>query len=401
MKNIHIIVATGEWGQDNLRYRRHRLAEFLQNEPDTKEVIWLCPTPDQTDSSMSKLPNGIKQWAVQDLLPQKVFRFGRYVDSFYKKKIELFLEFLKQSRESFNLILWYTFPGFPLLADLFSWDKVIYDCSDLWAAPISGSKSVVSAFRQKVISSAEDRIVKRAELIFCTSDYLQKQVVRKLGVSNTGHVHTFENGVEYDLFAGEKEIADVAPGFDGTILGFIGGIKPKLDFALITKAARQKREWLFLFVGPDGTGGHPEFKELLQEPNVLWTGSVPPLEVPKYMNLVDIGIMPYKPSPYNDAVFPLKLYEFLAAGKPAIGVHLPSTKKYAEEMVYEHVNHVDGFIEACEKVEAVVYDSVYANRRRELAKTKDWNSVFSGMADVVFEKRNWPLLVWADTDQLN
>ncbi|PLT31821.1 teichuronic acid biosynthesis protein TuaH [Peribacillus deserti] len=390
MKNIHIMVATGEWGQDNLRYRRHRLAEFLQSQPDTKEVIWLCPTPYQTDSSLSTLPNGIKQWAVQDLLPQKAFRFGRYIDSFYKRKIELFLEFLKQSREQFNLILWYTFPGFPLLADLFPWDKVIYDCSDLWASPISGSKSVVSAFRQKVIASAEDRIVKRAELIFCTSDYLRERIVRKLGTSNTGHVQTFENGVEYGLFAGEKETADIAPGFDGTILGFIGGIKPKLNLPLITRAARQKREWLFLFVGPDGTGGLPEFKELLQEPNVLWTGSVPPLEVPKYMNLVDIGIMPYKSSPYNSAVFPLKLYEFLAAGKPAVGVHLPSTKKYAEEMVYEHVDRDEDFIEACEKVEAAVYNQAFVNRRRELAQTKDWNSVFSEMVDTVFEKKKIP-----------
>ncbi|MFB8735909.1 hypothetical protein ACEQPO_26335 [Bacillus sp. SL00103] len=33
---IHVVVATGEWGQDGLRYRRHRLAEFLASDPETK-----------------------------------------------------------------------------------------------------------------------------------------------------------------------------------------------------------------------------------------------------------------------------------------------------------------------------------------------------------------------------
>ncbi|WP_043932230.1 teichuronic acid biosynthesis protein TuaH [Bacillus sp. EB01] len=386
MKNIHIIVATGEWGQDSLRYRRHRLAEYLHGLPETQDVIWLCPTPTKNDTSIVTLPNGIRQWAIQDLLPQKVFRFGRYIDRFYKIKMNPFLESLKQSGDQCKLILWYTFPGYPLLADLYSWDKVIYDCSDFWSSPLSGSPSMAAALRKNVISAAEERIIKRADLIFCTSDYLRDQIVRKLGASAASHVYTFENGVEYSLFANENRTADVVPGFEGTILGFIGGIKPKLDFSLITKAARQKREWLFLFVGPDGTGGNLEFKEMLEEPNVIWTGSIPPENVPKYMNLVDIGMMPYKPSPYNNAVFPLKLYEFLAAGKPAVGVHLPSTKKYAEDMIYEYAEDGNSFIQACEKVEGTVGIQSYINRRKELAKTKDWGSIFEEMMDLVSEK---------------
>lgn len=42
---IHVIVATAEWGKDQLRYRRHRLAEFLAAQEETKEVIWVCPAP--------------------------------------------------------------------------------------------------------------------------------------------------------------------------------------------------------------------------------------------------------------------------------------------------------------------------------------------------------------------
>jgi teichuronic acid biosynthesis glycosyltransferase TuaH len=385
MKSIHIIVATGEWDQDQLRYRRHRLAEYLQNHPETKEVIWLCPTPNQKEKHNKRLSNGIYQWTIQDLFPQKVFRFGRYIDAFHKIKLQPLLLYLKKAKERYTVNLWYTFPGFPTLSNLFSWNKVVYDCSDLWTSPINGKNSILANFRKNIISSAEERIIKRADVIFCTSEYLRTRIIEKLGAEEK--VFTFENGVEFDMFANDPiQMDHILPDhFDGTVLGFIGGIKPKLDFDLIQEVAQKKREWLFLFVGPDGTNDHPKFKNLLTERNVLWTGSVAPSEVPKYMNLIDIGIMPYKSSQYNQAVFPLKLFEFLAAGKSVIGMHLPSTQKYAEQSVYTLLDTNDSsqFISACEHLESIKNHENYILRRKTLAKTKNWNEVFEDMFQLV------------------
>lgn len=381
MKNVHIIVATGEWEQDQLRYRRHRLAEFLQRHPDTKEVIWLCPAPMVKGNVCTKLANGIIQWTVQDLLPQKVFRFGRYINGFYKKKLAPFLLYLREFQEKYTLQLWYTFPGFPLLAELLNWNRVIYDCSDLWASPMNGKRSIPAAVRENIIAGAEDRIIQRADVIFCTSEYLRTKIEAKAGTA--GKVFTFENGVEFDLFANTSvQTENILPaGFHGTVLGFIGGIKPKLDFELIQEAARKKREWLFLFVGPDGTNDHPAFKHLLGERNVVWTGSVSPSEVPQYMNLIDIGIMPYKSSQYNQAVFPLKLFEFLAAGKSVVGMNLPSTKRYAEESIYTYLDtdDADQFIGACEQLEGCKGQEESIRKRKKLAKSKNWNEVFTEM----------------------
>lgn len=388
MKNVHIIVATSEWGTDQLRYRRHRFAEFLQHHPDTEEVIWLCPSPTKYEVPFITLPNGIKQWSIQDLLPHKVFRFGRYVDGFYKEKLLSLLLYLKLAQEMHAIHLWYTFPGFPLLADLFTWNKVVYDCSDLWASPINGKNSVLSTLRQSIIAKAENRIIQRADIIFCTSEFLRDRIVKKNGISQK--VFTFENGVEFDLFAYEQNQAEglLPAGFNGTVLGFIGGIKPKLDFELIQKVARQKREWLFLFVGPDGTNHDSDFKRLLAESNVLWIDSVQPTEVPKYMNLIDIGIMPYKPSQYNQAVFPLKLFEFLAAGKPVVGVNLPSTKKHAEDFVYTHLddNQPNEFIVACEQLELYKNQESKNLFRKRVARSKNWNDVFEKMISFILKE---------------
>jgi len=382
-KTVHVIVAAGEWEQDGLRYRRHRLAEFLQKQPETKDVIWLCPSPHITEDAYSVLPNGINQVTITDIMPHKIFRFGRYMDVFYQSKLRSLLYYLDKVSKDYRIQLWYTFPGFPLLANLFSWDQVVYDCSDLWSSPMNGKNSALSSLRQRIISGAESRIIQKADVICCTSEYLRDQVVEKRG--NTDRVYVFENGVEFSLFAQEDERASgVLPeDFKGSVLGFIGGIKPKLDFSLIAEVASQRPNWLFLFVGPDGTGQNSQFRELLALKNVLWTGSIPAFEVPKYMNLIDIGIMPYKKSPYNAAVFPLKLFEFLAAGKPVVGVQLPSTKNCVDVNSYTHLetSSSSDFLNACEHFIDSKDPREQVGRRQELAKNKDWNVIFKRMLE--------------------
>ncbi|MGG5831146.1 teichuronic acid biosynthesis protein TuaH, partial [Bacillus pumilus] len=79
---IHVVVATGEWGQDGLRYRRHRLAEFLASDPETKEVIWLCPSSSRHTAPFQPITDRMKQLTIPDVLKSKLFRFGRYQDMF-------------------------------------------------------------------------------------------------------------------------------------------------------------------------------------------------------------------------------------------------------------------------------------------------------------------------------
>ncbi|MGH3387153.1 MAG: glycosyltransferase, partial [Nocardioidaceae bacterium] len=379
MSTVHVVVATAEWDHDRLRYRRHRLAEFLRDQPDTEQVIWLCPGAGGTRT----LVGGIEQWSVKDLLPPKAFRFARYVDVFHRRKLAPLVRRLRglqgPVQGSVRLVVWFTFPGFPVLLDLPMWDRVVYDCSDLWSAPLSGEQSVVTRARRRVIARAEARVVQRADVIVCTSSHLHEEVVRAVGRERA--VHTLENGVEYDVFAADHPAPDgVLPdGFDGTVLGFVGGLKPKLDFALLAEVMTRRSDWLLLLVGPDGTGGRPDLQRLLGLPNVVWPGAVPAGAVPGYLSLVDVGVMPYLSSPYNDAVFPLKLFEFLAAGKPVVGTNLPSTASYAEPNVYSHLlaAGADEVVAACESV--VDADAGFVGRRREVARTRDWADVFREM----------------------
>lgn len=377
-KEIHVIVATGEWNNDALIYRRHRLAEFLAGKDDTAEVIWVCPTSNAHSSQFHSHSEKIKQYFVADISSNRLFRFGRYFDIFYKNKLNELIRYVNTQQA--KKYLWHTFPGFPLLQTIISWDRVIYDCSDLWTIQMGGKKNVINQFRQKSISSAENRIIAGADHIFCTSDFLYEKVKVNPTLNEKTQVAALENGVEFDAFSkGSAQLSEAQPTEEsGAVLGFIGGIKPKLDFELLNRVLAEKKDWKLLLVGPDATNNSPSFQQLLTNKNVTWAGEVPPAEVPDYMDKLDIGILPYKSSEYNKAVFPLKLFEFLAAGKPVVGMNLPSTKKYSQPMIYEYIEDSDEkFVTACE---ALFKDSLaFAKKRMELAQKHDWQEIFNAM----------------------
>lgn len=376
MRTIHVIVATGVWHLDNLTYRRHRFAEFLQKQQETEEVIWLCPGKKQSPE-VTKLENGIYQWIISDLGDYKEQRFARFIPFFYQKKLRSLSNYLAEKKGSCLVKLWYTYPAFPTLNRIYAWDQIVYDCSDLWAEQLSGKFSFLSYLKQKIILKSEQRIVEKASFITCTSSFLKEELVKRTPVYQN-KIYTFENGVEYQLF--QKQEKNMLPLEKASItIGYIGGIKPKLDFSLLQQVAQKRKDWRILLVGPDGTNSSQEFMQLLEEPNIHWTGSVPRDQVSDYMHTLDVGIMPYKDIQYNKAIFPLKLFEFLAAGKPVIGMNLPSTKEYAEEGVYEllqgevKANHI---IQACDKMMNAAGNQEWRKRRKQLAKTKDWENIF-------------------------
>jgi teichuronic acid biosynthesis glycosyltransferase TuaH len=58
--------------------------------------------------------------------------------------------------------------------------------------------------------------------------------------------------------------------------------------------------------------------QFLGKTNVRWLGEVPSTEVPPLLGRASVGITPYARTQFNNASFPLKTLEYLAAGLPAV-----------------------------------------------------------------------------------
>ena len=79
---------------------------------------------------------------------------------------------------------------------------------------------------------------------------------------------------------------------------------------------------------PARRAGAPETEQALAllaaQPNVVWVGPKPYAELPAYVAAFDVGLIPYLSNAYTQSCFPLKLYEYLAAGKPVVATGLPA-----------------------------------------------------------------------------
>jgi len=65
---------------------------------------------------------------------------------------------------------------------------------------------------------------------------------------------------------------------------------------------------------------------LVSRSRVHYTGPVPAEAVPSYLAAIDIGITPYRDTPFNRASFPLKTLEYLGAGVPVVSTDIPAAR---------------------------------------------------------------------------
>jgi teichuronic acid biosynthesis glycosyltransferase TuaH len=111
----------------------------------------------------------------------------------------------------------------------------------------------------------------------------------------------------------------------GPVAGFVGQINSRTDLRLLEAVADS--EVSLLIVGPVNPAFEPErFSSLRQLPNVRWVGPKPFAALPGYFRLMDVGLVPYRDTPFNRGSFPLKTLEYLAAGRAVVATDLPAIR---------------------------------------------------------------------------
>lgn len=74
----------------------------------------------------------------------------------------------------------------------------------------------------------------------------------------------------------------------------------------------------------EGGGARPDLTWFEQHPRVVCHGILGPSRLAELLGSCSIGLIPYKRSPYTDGVFPMKVYEYLAAGLAVVSTDLPA-----------------------------------------------------------------------------
>jgi len=106
---------------------------------------------------------------------------------------------------------------------------------------------------------------------------------------------------------------------------------------------------------------------LLDHPNSTYVPPVPQAELPAQLKPMDT---PYKMNGFTQCVFPPKVYECLATGKPLVEIPLPHLRGELSEHVYL-AGDAEGFVEALRRLPRLETREK-VRTRMELARENSW-----------------------------
>lgn len=224
--------------------------------------------------------------------------------------------------------------------------RVIYDCMDH-----------IAGFTTESRSDEERRLMASADLVVVTSSALEREA-RK----HAKHVVVVRNGCDYEHFARTPRA-----GGPRRVIGYYGAISDWFDVPLVAELAKKRPEWDFLLIGSTYGANILPLGDL---PNVALPGEKPYAELPDWLGVMDVCIIPFKRIPLTEATNPVKVYEMLAAGKPVVSVPIPEVAALAP--LVRLAKGAEDFER--EIVAAFADDDVEA--RRAFAREQTWEKRF-------------------------
>jgi glycosyltransferase involved in cell wall biosynthesis len=253
----------------------------------------------------------------------------------------------------------------------------VYDCVDDYPEQVGSDRR-----RRSLVAAADADAAERARLVFTTTAPLFERQRRR-------NPRTFlaPNAGDYARFAPAADpalAAEELSRLDRPVLGFIGNIVPvKVDLDLLDHLAANHPEWTLVLVGPSARDVAPRVAELASRPNVQWFGARPYEDVPRYVAALDVGLVPYVANDYTRSCFPLKVFEYLAAGKPVVATGVPAVSGMEPDVVL-----VDGVRDFEAAVRAALERTSREDRerRRRLAAANSWETRAGKLLGLVAEE---------------
>ncbi len=241
----------------------------------------------------------------------------------------------------------------------------VYDCVDDYVEQAGGGR------RRRLAAAADEYAARCSALVFATTRSLYE---RKLRLNPaTHHVPNAGDARRFRMAGDRGAAAPEVAGLPRPVLGFAGNLTAvKVDFALLEELARARPGWTVLLVGPRRRDCARELERLLRLPNLRWVGPKAHEELPRYVAAFDVALIPYRETAYTRSCFPLKVYEYLAAGKPVVATGLPELRGLEPDVVVAAAQG-RAFIEAVELALGRTGPDDQA-RRAAIAEANTWEA---------------------------
>jgi glycosyltransferase involved in cell wall biosynthesis len=266
-------------------------------------------------------------------------------------------------------VIWVGTPSPAVVAalDLLPSRLIVYDCLDAVAQFHPGLSEV---------EGAESVLAQRADVVWATTPELEARMRRW-----NPRTVLVPNAADYDHFSPKvprDEIPAELRALPRPVIGYVGEVAAWFDTDLVRRLALRHPDWSIVLVGP----ATAEARRALPEANVHFLGRRPYSVLPRYLAGFDCCLIPFRASPLTAAVSPIKLYEYLAAGKPVVSTPLPSVLPFAKEVL---VAADQRFLEGVEEAVASTQDAGAVEARRRRARANTWDHRIARILEALHE----------------
>ncbi len=270
------------------------------------------------------------------------------------------------------------------IAGAYPWRTVAYDVIDdfistSWAPPDAGVR--------------EQKLFKAADTVFTGtySLYRKKQPFHS-------EIEFIPCGVEVDHFIRATHPETVIPrditGLPHPIMGYFGGLNERLDSEILVRLAKAfpdgsvvligpvfadfglsdfQDQWTSVLPGPESPG----FRLKSIPENLYILGIRPYQTLPEYLKAFDVCLLPYVLNQVTQDIHPVKILEYLAAGKPVVSTPLPDVTHFYRDIIVI-AESPDDFIPA---VRQALTAPDNADKRISFARSRTWEAMTARMEE--------------------
>jgi glycosyltransferase involved in cell wall biosynthesis len=375
-----VFVSMEHW-DDVWRRNQFLCAGYAQRHPQCK-VLFVVPPMDVTNAIRRgrwSASGGPRTWTVPQYpnitvtqpvkLAPNTFAAGRRINEALARA---HVSAVARRLDIRHAVLWLNPHWAGHMAGRMGERAVIYDITDDWTALTQGETA------GQLVRTQDEHLCRRADAVIVCSRRLfelKSRTARRL--------HLIPNGVDAGHYRTVLEdrgpLPEKTAHWPRPILGYTGTIHPdRVDIDLLASLAKNWKGSIVL-IGPSELPAAG--KARLDFANLFLAGTIAYSQLPSYMRAFDVCIVPHRVTPFTESLNPIKLWEYLAAGKPIVSTDVAGFRDYPQFV--RIARDAGEFARAAN--DALSEDTAMSGLRQAEARKHSWQARLDQVEDVIAE----------------